>query len=538
MRRRSLLKLAAAGVVSLGLHSHQVFGDADDPLVETTHGRIRGRSEGGVHVFRGVPYAGRADGRGRFMAPRRAENWSGIRDCTAIGPRAMQGDAFPHVEALDFYMAGGRQGELDRRQEVESENCLVLNVLTPQLGAGKRPVMVYLHGGAFVEGSSVITLRANRLVHEQDVVLVGVNHRLNVFGYLYLGALNERYADSGTAGMLDLVLALQWVRDNIARFGADPENVTIFGESGGGWKVSTLLAMPAAKGLFHRAIVESGSATYVLSADEGSERARKLLKQLNIAARDLHKLLEIPARQLLDASVKAGVFEWNLWPVVDGRNLPRHPFSPDAPATALGVPMMIGYCVDEARDDVEEDSPLFRLGEAELIPRLLQDVYLPADRLGELITLYRRHYPGDTPSDTYFRICSDESFGRQSTLQAQRKAAQGDAVYKYLFAYPPPIEGKKYGAFHCAELPLVMRQVVYPESEPLSRQLAGAWAAFARSGDPSQPGLSWPRYSLSRRETLIIDRESRLANDPHGEIRLAWAKLPPSTGPNKPDSKL
>jgi para-nitrobenzyl esterase len=535
MLRRSLLRSSVSfGVAALllGFEAKEISA-AEDSTIETTHGRVRGRTEGGVHVFRGIPYGGQASGQRRFMAPARAESWSGVRECTAIGPRAMQSDMWPHHKELDRYGYGGRQGELDVQHEVDSENCLVLNVLTPRGSAGKRPVMVYLHGGAFLTGSGVIASGAYGLVREQDVVLVSVNHRLNVFGYLYLGALSEKYSDSGTAGMLDLVLALQWVRDNIANFGGDPANVTIFGESGGGWKVSTLLAMPAARGLFHRAIVESGSATYALPADEATQHAEILLRKLNIGTRELDKLQQLSARKLLDASRAAGLLAPEaLWPVVDGRNLTRHPFNPDAPATAAGVSMLIGYCTDEDRIfSGIEDPSVFHLDETHLSARLSREVDLPADRLGELITLYRRNYPHDTPSDIFFRITSDWDFGVNSTLQAERKAAQGDAVYKYLFAYAPPIEGRKFGAFHTAELPLVMRRVVYPESESLSRQLAGAWAAFARTGDPSQPGLMWPRYCLDRHETMILNVESRLANDPQGEIRSAWEKLPPPRFP-------
>jgi para-nitrobenzyl esterase len=526
--RRSFLTSCAATALLLGARPKRLPAGEAAPVVETFHGRIRGSGAAGVEAFRGIPFGRRVDGDGRFRAPVAAESWAGIRDCTGLGPRAMQVDLWPHDRELDLYSLGGRTGELDTQREVESENCLVLNVLTPRVGVGRRPVMVYLHGGAFLLGSGLIAAGAYGLVREQDVVLVSVNHRLNVFGYLYLGAIDDRYADSGNAGMLDLVLALKWVRENIERFGGDPGNVTIFGESGGGYKVSTLLAMPAAEGLFHRAIVESGSATYALSAEEGAQHAHRLLKTLEIGARKLGRLADIPAKKLLQAGREAGLIDpAALWPVVDGSNLPRDPFSPDAPPSASGVQMIVGHCADEDRIfSGLEDRSLFHLEDAQLQPRLAREVDLPLDSLGELIRVYRRSYPGDTPADIFFRITTDWGFGVNSTLQAERQASGGATVYKYLFTYAPPIEDRKFGAFHCAELPLVMRRVVYPESEVLSRQLAGAWASFARAGDPSQPGFAWPRYDLESRKTMLLNTESSVVDDPHREVRLAWQRMP------------
>ena len=535
--RRSLLKTARSLALVSALCGFPL-GDSPaaeiGPMVETQFGRIRGWRDQGVAIFSGVPYAGRADNQNRFMAPVPAESWTGIRECTVLGPRAIQRDMWPHQRDVDLYWAGGRQGLLDAEREPQSENCLVLNILTPQVGLGKRPVMVYLHGGAFLTGSGIIALGAHAFVREQDVVLVSVNHRLNVFGYLYLGSLAERYADSGNVGMLDIILALQWVRNNIEQFGGDADNVTIFGESGGGWKVSTLLAMPAAKGLFHRAIIESGSAISALSAEEGTERVRKLIRYLDIGEHDLHELVRMPAEVLLSRSSAAGLNDpAAMWPVIDGRNLLRNPFTPDAPSLAKGVPLIVGHCAEEdtVLDGLADES-LFRLSEADLYAQLKQQISLTPPELRKIIALYRGEDPRATPSDLFFRIASDWDFGVESTTQADRKVVQGDAVYKYRFDYAPPIEERKFGAFHCAELPLVLRRVVYPESEPLSRTLANAWAAFARSGDPSQPGLVWPRYSLECRETMLFNLESRVSKDPRKEIRIAWSELPPPPFPH------
>jgi para-nitrobenzyl esterase len=533
-RRRSFLSRGTASLASLvlcggygGIHAAE-----EGPIVATGHGKVRGRGEGDIQIFRGIPYGGRVDGVARFKPPAPADSWSAIRDCNAAGPRAMQVDVWPaEPEALDAYCAGGRRGELEDERQGENENCLALNVLTPGVGSGRRPVMVYIHGGGFLTGSGAIALRARRLVREQDIVLVSVNHRLNVFGYLYLGALDERYADSGNAGMLDLVLALQWVRDNIAQFGGDPGNVTLFGESGGGWKVSILLAMPAARGLFHRAIVESGSAIFTKSVDEATQRTEALLGSLDIGTRKLDKLLEVPPQLLLKVARKAGVLDWaGLWPVIDGRNLLRQPFNPDAPPAAKGVPMIVGTCADEDSTDALQ----YHVSPTQVIPQLARALDgLPAEKAAEIMALYRHNYPGDTPAHLFFRITGDRDFGVKAARQAKLKRDQGDAVYRYLFTYRPPVEGRKFGAFHAAELPLVMRLVLYAESERLSRQMAGAWAAFARSGDPSQPGLQWPLYSLSRAETMIFDTESRVVDDPHRQLRLMWEGLPLPALPNE-----
>ena len=266
-------------------------------VAETRTGKVRGARVNGVSLFRGIPYGAPAEGAGRFLPPAPPRAWAGERDCTVSGPRCVQG---PEVIFLDpligEYFSGGRPDRAELARQPESENCLNLNVLTPELN-GKRPVMVYLHGGGFAAGSSALTLFSDRLVAEQEVVLVGVNHRLNVFGYLYLGELSEKYA-AGNVGQLDLVAALEWVRKNIANFGGDPGNVTLFGESGGGGKVNTLMAMPSARGLFHKAIVESGSLLRAADRAAGTATAREVLAALGLNESRLDELQQVPAAAL------------------------------------------------------------------------------------------------------------------------------------------------------------------------------------------------------------------------------------------------
>lgn len=302
--------------------------------------------------------------------------------------------------------------------------------------------MVYIHGGGLDGLSGALTLISDRFVAEQDIVLVGVNRRLNVFGYTYLAGLDAAHGDSGNIGQLDLIAALKWIRENIENFGGDPSNVTLFGESGGGGKISTLLAMPDAKFLFHRAIIESGS--YLLKVrepDTATEDTRKLLSRLGLNASQIAELWRIPADKLLSAyRSTAG----HGGPVVDGRSLPHQTWAPGAPPEAAGVSLIIG---------------------------------------------------------------SDRGFRRNAVAQAEAKLQQGNGdVYMYYFAWDTRLGDGRLRAFHTAELPLAMRLVADPKAEELSKEIAGAWAAFARRGDPNHAGLPpWEKYSLEQRSTMIFD---------------------------------
>jgi para-nitrobenzyl esterase len=255
--------------------------DSPSPVVETQYGQVRGVTVEGVHVFKGIPYGGPTEGAGRFVPPSRPAKWAGVYEATANGPRCVQGPGNIFLNPTIGAYFRGSEDRTELAAQEDSENCLVLNVSTPGLD-GKRPVMVYIHGGGYANGSGLLTVYADAFPREEDVVLVGVNHRLNVFGYLYLGGLSPRYA-TGNAGQLDLIAALEWVRDNISRFGGDPENVTLFGESGGGGKINTLMGMPAASGLFHKVIIESGPLLHVSDPDAATAYARGLLGKLDLA---------------------------------------------------------------------------------------------------------------------------------------------------------------------------------------------------------------------------------------------------------------
>jgi para-nitrobenzyl esterase len=336
------------------------------PVVETAAGKLRGASAAGIYSFKGIPYAASPTGRNRFMRPEAPQPWAGVRDVLAYAGHAWQLPNRPKRRPVLETLLG--PADTTR----EGEDCLTLNVWTPGLGGGaKRPVMVWLHGGAFGYGSGnrAVTDGAN-LARRGDVVVVSVNHRLNIFGFLHLADIGgAAWAHSGNAGVLDLVAALRWVRDNIERFGGDPGNVTIFCESGGGGKVSVLLAMPAAHGLFHRAIIQSGAAIRVSTRERANALAEAVLKELGVGRNECEQLQTVPAERLLAAIAPAsravGRSRWPLLdrydfgPVVDGIDLPQHPAEPGAPLTAADIPLMIGGTRDESAFLLAEDDAVW-----------------------------------------------------------------------------------------------------------------------------------------------------------------------------------
>ncbi|MBN2613997.1 MAG: carboxylesterase family protein [Bacteroidales bacterium] len=533
MKRRMFFEKTMASIPAIMLagHVNPLFANilsiknGDTLDAETVYGKVRGYEFNGVKIFRGIPYGGLTEGEARFLPPSKPIKWTGIKDCaTANGARCVQAPSLGDAGEVGSYFVGGRQDYEDLYKQTDSENCLNLNVLTPSL-SGRRPVMVYIHGGGFDSGSGVMTVLGDKHVKEQDVVLVGINHRLNVFGFTYLGGLSEKYA-IGNPGMLDLVAALEWVRDNIENFGGDPGNVMIFGESGGGAKISTLLAMPAASGLFHNAAIQSGSMLQAIDAQTAATAAKELMQKVGITkVEDIHK---VPSADLFKAGISGGVL--GPGPVIDGHTLLRHPWDPESPELSADIPLIVGCDKDESTLFALANQKLYNLDDAGLKEELIK-AEVPENKVDNVISLYKRAHPNESPSDLYFRISTDRGVRWKATRQAELHLARGQAnVFMYYFQWNTPLLDGNLRAFHTADLPLTMRLTYYPESVQLSKQLSGAWAAFARDSDPSHQGLKWPAYTLEDRHTMVFDIDkSQAVKDPHQEERIFMNDNPSSS---------
>ncbi|HLK49036.1 MAG TPA: carboxylesterase/lipase family protein [Bryobacteraceae bacterium] len=516
--------LAVAGRPSWGQDTKFV-------VAETSLGKIRGVDNQGIKTFKGIPYGADAAGSNRFMPPVDPEKWSGVRDALEYGHSAPQRD--PAAAPAN----GGGLGVAARNLPAEGEDCLVLNVWTPALNDGrKRPVMFWCHGGGFATGSgSSPDNDGTNLARRGDVVVVTINHRLNVLGFANLSEFSTDFAASGDVGMLDIVHALQWVRTNIARFGGDPNTVMIFGQSGGGRKVETLLAMPSAKGLFHRAIIESGAAIRVAGREVSERNAERLLAKLGVAKSDVRELQKLPVERVMRAYFEVvrderGVDQTvdGFVPEVDGKILPQHPFDPSASPVSADVPVMIGCTRTEMTLFSLNDPAAFQLDDDGLRKRV-QDL-LPA-QAPEMIGLYRKLNPGATPSDIYFLIASDYRYGAPTMKIAERRAAlRKGPVYLYYFRWESPVQGGRLKSPHTMEIPFAFDNVKIAsrltgggsEAMALADKVSDAWIAFARTGNPNTPKLPrWPAFTAKDRATMVIDNVSKVVNDPLREQRIA-----------------
>lgn len=528
INRRDFLRGASAAAIA----GRKLWGQGGNFVVaDTSFGKVRGVDNQGIKTFKGIPYGASTAGTNRFMPPKDPDKWAGVRDALEYGHSAPQRD--PAAAPA----GGGGLGVAGRNLPAEGEDCLVLNVWTPGINDGrKRPVMFWCHGGGFATGSgSSPDTDGTNLARRGDVVVVTINHRLNVLGFANLSEYSTDFAASGDAGMLDIVHALEWVRTNIAQFGGDPNTVMIFGQSGGGRKVETLLAMPSAKGLFHRAIIESGAALQVAGREVSMRNAEQLLAKLGIPKAQVHDVQKLPVDRIMAAYFavvrdERGVDQTvnGFSPEVDGNILPQHPFQPAASPVSAGVPVMIGCTRTEMTLFSANDPTAFSLDEDGLKKRI-QD--LLQGQAPEMVALYRKLNPGATSSDIYFLIASDYRYGAPTMKIAERRAALGKApVYVYYFRWETPVQGGRLKSPHTMEIPFAFDNVKIasritgggPEAMALADKLSDTWIAFARTGNPNTPKLPrWPAFTAKNHATMVIDNVSKVVNDPLREQRLA-----------------
>ncbi len=530
--RRRLMSSAIA-VAATGLAVRRASA-ASSSEVSLAAGRLRGIQSADVHVFKGVPYAARSPG-GRFLPARPAEPWQGVRAALQWPARCPQHNPPAAGEIGDMFRVMGDQ------PAAQSEDCLALNIWTRGLNDNsRRPVLVWLHGGGFTVGSGSSSLYdGTRLCRRGDVVVVTLNHRLNLFGHLSLAGLgfDPEYADSANVGMLDVVEALRWVQRNIGAFGGDPDNVTIFGQSGGGAKVSTLLAMPVAKGLFHKAIIQSGPGVRAIEPQQALEITAEVLRRLDLAPRDARRLLALPVEDLvriLGIRGNDAMGQLRLGPVVDGRSLTAHPFDPAAPAVSADVPLLIGTTTDEMTAIFGPSDPtIFDLREADLQQRTAA---LVGPIAAEVIAAYRAQRPAATPSALYSLIVSDHLMRRGTIEIAERRALLSRApTYVYWFGRGSPRFGGKYGATHSIDLPYVFDNVDVaqslvgdgPDPHVLAATVSSAWIAFARQGSPQAPDLpAWRPYTPADRATMLLADRCALLIDPVPAVRTTLSRAP------------
>lgn len=488
------------------------------PRTRTTYGVVRGFVRNGASIFLGMPYGASTAGNRRFLPPTEPSSWTGERDATRFGQRAPQPvrAASEAAKPIYSYFTGGRQSDLEVYGDPMGEDCLVLNVLTPATDGAGRPVLFYIHGGGFTSGSGNVMTLCERLVMEEDLVVVTVNHRLGPMGFMYLGGLSSEFSE-GNPGMLDLVAALRWVRDNIAAFGGAPEKVTLFGESGGGAKIALLNTMPQAEGLFRSAIVQSG---FLPEPEKPSNvPVFDMLQNLGLDKNGVARLQSLHFKEIISAA-RGKVGDR---PIADGKTLSADAWK-RAPKAAANIPMIVGYCADELTLFFPQEF-LHPLEWSSVVAKIAERLDHSEVKVAPVLRAYRDAYPEANTHDIYSRILSDATFGRDMVNLADRKSIQQPPVYFYRLEYTPP-SLSFLRSFHTVGLPLVGRMVSDPHAEGISQQLGRAWAAFARSGDPNHPGLpEWRSHGAEHGQVMLFGEQSKFVPDPQHLARSALLPL-------------
>jgi para-nitrobenzyl esterase len=525
----ALATAAALCALPVGGASAQTPGGG--PVATTRFGRIRGYEDGPIKVFKGVPYGADTGGANRWLPAKPPKPWPGVRHATEQGPMCPQMFGAPMAEETALLQRGPM-----------TEDCLNLDIWTPAVGpaSGARPVMVWYHGGGFSGGSGgAASYDGRNLCEKQDVVLVTVTHRLNIFGFFYIGEIyGPTYADSGNVGIMDCVAALRWVHDNISHFGGDPDNVTIFGQSGGGAKVSTMMGMPGAKGLFQRAIAESGASVRVGTKASAAAQAKAVIDALGV--KSLAELQAIPPERLIQAAGPMGMGRLQPSPIVDGRVIPANPFDPVASPISRDVPFMCGTTKTESV--FFPNTPLDPIDDADLHDRLKKTFNgIPDADVDRVVQAVRTDEPG--ASNTFvFQLVTSLNFGAGVITEAERKADQGGApVFVYYFTHAVSARGGKLGAPHTAEIPYAFDSLAYAKplvgpvtasEQHLADEVSACWTSFARHGDPNNSQIPhWAPYNTTDRPTMVIGDPFRLEDDPMGHTRALLeeikAKYPP-----------
>ncbi|MHA2400408.1 MAG: carboxylesterase/lipase family protein [Promethearchaeota archaeon] len=493
----------------------------EDVIVETIDGKVRGYSRRGVIKFKGIPYAASPVGDLRFKPPAPVKSWDGVLDSLNFGPICPQPP--PQIESQ--YVRNLSQDEAD---------CLTLNIWTKGIDNNNRPVMVWIHGGGFTGGSGAGSDGA-RLALRGDVVVVNINYRLGPLGFLYMPDVSDTATN---VGMLDMIAALRWVKENISRFGGNPENVTIFGCSAGGFAVTTLLAMPSAKGLFHRAIPQSGAAhKYSYDPKTGLENYDDLIHKLGIKKGDIEKLRKVPFEKLIEHMKRPpwrvkGVVTWG--PVVDKDILPIHPIEAIKKGYAKDIDLLTGSTLDEFKLWMSISTEPIDFEEEKLpgkVRRIMKFMDQDETKTTQMIEIYKQQRK--TPRDILDAMRTDYEFRIPAIRLAEAQSEHQSNTYMYLFSWKSPYREGKFGAMHGLEvcfifntlwdrdLPMIARKT--EETQELSEKIMDAWIAFARTGNPNHKNIPEVLpYELEKRSTIIFDKEVRIQQDPYGNERIAW----------------
>jgi para-nitrobenzyl esterase len=494
---------------------NQISGNG--PVAKTTYGKVKGYFDNGICVFKGIPYG--ADTRNRrFLPPIPPEPWIGIKDAVEFGPIAPQ----PNFRNSDFY-------PIPKNPKI-SENCLNLNIWTPALHDGKkRAVMVWFHGGGYDGWTSNIDLyNGVNLCKRGNVVVVTVNHRLNGFGFLYLGKIaGKKYESSGDVGMLDIVLSLKWIKNNIAQFGGNPDNITIFGQSGGGAKCATLMAMPSAKGLFQKVITMSGQQLTGRTKEHANKTALKILEKLNINANNFDEINKIPMKKLIKAFIGN-----QFAPVTDGVILPHDPFSPAASPLSKEIPMIMGNTHDETTYLIGlRDTSLFNLTWNELPRKIFQYIkpFIGTISPDSIITKYRKLYPSYSPSDVFFAATTAARSWKGMVIESEKRALQnGAATYVYELDWKTPVQKGRLKSPHTLDVPLAFDNIKFgasmtgtgTDAQRMADIISSTFIAFAQTGNPNNKFIpNWPKFNLVKRPTMIFDLTPKVVDDPRGDER-------------------